>query len=61
MTYILSATQDQIWDAIVKVNEWIAERSPSDMEAIDADGFQKALAVPPPRPDGGDHDDDHGE
>jgi len=55
-TYIINASQDQIWYAIQEVNEWIADR-PHGTE-MDADDFQKALAFPPRRSDGGDHDDD---
>jgi len=55
-TFIIAASQDEIWHAIAEVNEWIAERRHGT--EMDADGFQKALAIPPRGPDGGDHDDD---
>ena len=54
-TYIVTATEAKIWDAIVAVNGWIGDRPQGEYAA---DGFQKALAFPPRKPDGGAHDAD---
>ena len=42
-TYIIVASEEQIGDAVVAVNDWLAVR-PNGSEP-DADGFQKALGV----------------
>lgn len=54
-TYIIVASEAQIWNAVAEVNEWLAER-PNGSEP-DADGFQKALAYRLCTADEGDHDD----
>jgi hypothetical protein len=54
-TYIITATETKIWDAIVAVNGWIGDRPQGEYEA---DGFQKALAFAPRGPEGGAHDAD---
>ena len=53
-TFIITATESKISDAIVAVNGWIGDRPQGEYEA---DGFQKALAFLPRKPDGGAHDD----
>lgn len=53
-TYIISATEDKISEAVTRVNDYIAELPQGAATA--ADGFQRALSMPPRGPEGGEHD-----
>jgi hypothetical protein len=45
-TFIIYATEERVADAIAEVNMWVGNRPHGDLEAMDADDFQKALAYP---------------
>lgn len=54
-TYIITATEDKIAEAVTRVNDWLADRPQSSATAA-AHGFQRALSIPPRGPEGGEHD-----
>lgn len=53
-TYIITATEDKIAEAVTRVNDYIADLPQGAASA--AHGFERALSIPPRGPEGGGHD-----
>lgn len=54
-TYIITATEDKIADAVGRVNDYLADL-PQGSATAAAHGFQRALSIPPRGPEGGQHE-----
>jgi hypothetical protein len=54
-TYIITATEEKIADAVTRVNDYLAEL-PQGAATAAATGFQRALSIPPRGPEGGGHE-----
>jgi hypothetical protein len=53
-TYIINAIEKKVADAVTRVNDYLADL-PQGASAA-AHGFQRALSIPPRRPEGGGHE-----